>query len=49
MLDQRSWGGASGEDGRESWFIIELAVDVEIRSRVSKERESTVFNSEIKP
>jgi hypothetical protein len=27
MLDQRSWGGTSGEDGRESWFIVELVVE----------------------
>jgi hypothetical protein len=24
MLDQRSCGGASGEDERESWFMTEL-------------------------
>jgi len=24
MFDQRSWGGASGEDERESSFIVEI-------------------------
>ena len=28
MVDQRSCGGASGEDGRESSFIVELFVEI---------------------
>jgi hypothetical protein len=35
MVDQRSCGGASGEDGRESSFIVIVELFVEIKLRVS--------------
>lgn len=33
MVDQRSCGGASGEDGRESSFIVELFVEIKCEPR----------------
>lgn len=32
IVDQRSWGGASGDDGRESSFIVKLFVEIKLRA-----------------
>jgi hypothetical protein len=44
IVDQRSCGGASGEDERESWFIIELAVESLNEMMTASLREYRRFN-----
>jgi hypothetical protein len=46
MVDQRSCGGASGEDERESSFIVDLFVEnqVGVSDRVGDTRSSSNLN-----
>lgn len=46
IVDQRSCGGASGEDERESSFIVEMFVEIKWRERdrVGDSRSSSNLN-----